>query len=137
MCWYSWVQFCWWSRKASFLCAGTFALCANGLVKLTPGVNFTNILRAAFLYASLFSGFLYLRLRFVFFWPKEIGAKAAYKMLVNYPTGGKVAICAFSTQSFITSSIDFRFWGSNARYTVKRTWNDNYILLKNKPQYSF
>ena len=43
-------------------------------VKNDAGVNFTNILRAAF---------LYLGLRFVYFWQKEIGAKAAHKMFIK------------------------------------------------------
>ena len=53
------------------------------LVKLPPGVNFTNILRAAFSYESLLSSFSVDTLRFDFFWRKEIGAKAARKMLVK------------------------------------------------------
>ena len=49
------------------------------------GVNFTKILWAAFSYESLLNSFLFLRLRFVFFWQKEFGAKAARKMLVSFP----------------------------------------------------
>ena len=55
-------------------------------VRSSPGVDFTKILRAAFSYESLLSSFLYLRLRFVFFWRKEIGVKAAHRMLVKLTT---------------------------------------------------
>jgi hypothetical protein len=41
-----------------------------------PGINFTNILGAAFSYKS-----------FVLFWHKNICAKAAHKMLVKLTTG--------------------------------------------------
>jgi len=44
------------------------------LVKSTPVVNFMNLLRATF---------IYLQFVLVIFWPKEIGAKAAHKMLME------------------------------------------------------
>ena len=47
------------------------------------GVNFTNILRAPFSYKSLLSSFSVDKLRFDFFWRKDIGAKAARKTLVK------------------------------------------------------
>jgi hypothetical protein len=50
------------------------------LVKSTSGVNFTNIIRAAFSYKSFA---LSLDLRFVLFWRKNIGAKAVRNMLVK------------------------------------------------------
>ena len=50
------------------------------------GVKFTNILRPAFLYASVFSAFMCLQFGFVIFWQKEICAKAARKMLVKLTT---------------------------------------------------
>ena len=53
------------------------------LVKLTSGDNFTNILQAAFLYKNVFAAFMCLQLGFVTFCRKEIGAKAAGKMLVK------------------------------------------------------
>ncbi len=46
-----------------------------------PGVNFTNILWAAF--AQLFSTY---SLAFLIFWRNDIGAKAAHKMLVKLTT---------------------------------------------------
>jgi hypothetical protein len=56
------------------------------LVKLTTGVNFTNIICAAF---------SYLDLRFVLFWRKNIGAKAACIMLVKLtPVNFINIICA-------------------------------------------
>ena len=52
-----------------------------------PGVNFTNILRGAFSHESVLHTFFAYSLGFVTFWPKEIGAKAARKLLMNLPTG--------------------------------------------------
>jgi hypothetical protein len=51
-----------------------------------PGVNFTNILRAAFSYESGFEAFHFLQFGLVFFWQKNICAKAARKMLVKLTT---------------------------------------------------
>ena len=50
-------------------------------------VNFTNNLRAAFSYESVLSSFSVLTFRFVIFQRKEIGAKAARKMLVKLTPG--------------------------------------------------
>ncbi len=70
------------------------------LVKLTPGrqswcksdfkfrkLNFTNILRATFLYESFAGSFLYLHFRFELFWSNNIGAKAALRMLAKLAPG--------------------------------------------------
>ena len=51
------------------------------------GVNFTKILRAAFLNESVFQSFTWLRFGFVIFWQKEFGTKAAHKMLVKLTKG--------------------------------------------------
>jgi len=51
------------------------------------GVNFTNILRAAFSFESFCAAFFYLLFGFVNFWRKNISAKAARKMLVKLTTG--------------------------------------------------
>ncbi len=52
------------------------------LVKLLPGVNFTNILRAAFSYKSFFcAAFMCLQFGFVNFRQKDFGTKAAHKKL--------------------------------------------------------
>ena len=59
-----------------------YAICLS-MMKLTHMVNFTNILQAAFLYKSVLSSFSVLTFRFVIFWRKEIGAKAACKLLVK------------------------------------------------------
>ncbi len=57
------------------------------LMKLTAGINFENILQAAF-YTEVFSAaFLYLHFSFVIFWWTNIGAKAAHKMLAKLPPG--------------------------------------------------
>ncbi len=50
--------------------------------------NFTNILNAAFCTKVLRA--VYLDLRFVLFWPKNIGSKAARKMLVKLTPGGLI-----------------------------------------------
>jgi hypothetical protein len=57
-------------------------------VGLPAEVNFTNILRAAFLYKSFLRGFICLQFGFVIFWRKDFGAKAAHKMLVKLTPGG-------------------------------------------------
>ena len=54
--------------------------------KYTPSVNFTNILQAAFLYKHLLSSFFVLTAKVCIFLAKEIGAKAACKMLVKLTT---------------------------------------------------
>jgi len=52
-------------------------------VKLTPGMNFTNILKAIFCTKVFCSAFLYLQFGFVIFWQRNIGAKAACEVLVK------------------------------------------------------
>jgi len=52
-----------------------------------PGVNFTNILRAAFSYESFCDAFMCLQFGFVIFWRKDFGPKAAHKMLVKLTPG--------------------------------------------------
>ncbi len=56
---------------------------------LRLAINFTNIIRAAFSYESFARSFFVLRfvLRFVLFWRKNIGAKAACNMLVKLTLG--------------------------------------------------
>jgi len=56
---------------------------SNSFVRLTPGVNFTNILRAAFSYEFFCAAFMCLLFGFVLFWQKDFGAKAAHEMLVK------------------------------------------------------
>jgi hypothetical protein len=53
------------------------------LEKALLGVNFTNILRAAFLYQSSLHSFHVLTICVCKFWQKDFGAKAAHKMLVK------------------------------------------------------
>jgi hypothetical protein len=52
-----------------------------------PEVNFTNILRSAFTYVNCAGSFLCLRFRFVLYWRKTVGAKAARRMLVKLTPG--------------------------------------------------
>ncbi len=52
-----------------------------------PGVNFTNILWAAFSYKSFLRSFYVLTIWVCNFWRKEFGAKAAHKMLVKLTPG--------------------------------------------------
>jgi hypothetical protein len=65
----------------------------NRLAVLPPGVNFTNILQAAFLYKVFCAAFMCLQFGFVIFWQKDIGTKAAHKMLVKLSPGGRVGPC--------------------------------------------
>ncbi len=44
----------------------------------SPGVNFTNIVHAAFLYESFCAAFKCLQFGFVIFWQNDFGAKAAH-----------------------------------------------------------
>ncbi len=53
---------------------------------LLPGVYFTNSLRAAFSFKRYAISFLVFYFRFVIFWRKEIGIKAALKMLMKLTT---------------------------------------------------
>jgi len=60
-----------------------FEKCARQmLMKLTPGVDFINILQAAFSYERVLRSFSLLTV-FVYFWRKNIGKKDAGKMLVK------------------------------------------------------
>ncbi len=54
---------------------------------LPPGVNFTNILWAAFCMKVFYAVFLRLQFGFVIFWQKEFGTKAAHKILVKLTPG--------------------------------------------------
>jgi len=59
------------------------------IISTTPqhsGVNFTNILRAAFFTKVFCAAFLYLQFGYVIFWLKNVGAKAVHKMLVKLTT---------------------------------------------------
>jgi len=58
------------------------------LVKSTLCVNLTYILPAAFCMKVFCKDFLYLRFGFVNFWQKNIGSKAACKILVKIATAG-------------------------------------------------
>jgi hypothetical protein len=79
-------------RVTSSLTTGKALLEINNLQSLLLGVNFTNILPAAFSYKSFFcAAFMCLQLGFVIFWRKDFGAKAAHKMLVKLAPG--VSIC--------------------------------------------
>ncbi len=59
-----------------------------GLLKLS-GVNFTNVLRAAFTYVSFVHSFLCLCFRFVLYWRKTVGAKAVFRTLMKLNPGGQ------------------------------------------------
>jgi len=64
------------------------------LVKLTTGVNFTNILWGAFLYLSIFQSFSVLTVLVCIFSQKLIGAKSARNMLDISTTTLKVITVA-------------------------------------------
>ncbi len=53
------------------------------LVKLTPGVKFTNTFCTAFSYKSFSRRFLYLHFRFELLLVKEYWCKCSYKLLVK------------------------------------------------------
>jgi len=55
-------------------------------VKLATGVNFTNILQAAFCMKVFCVVFICLQFVFIIFWQKEISPKAAHRMLVKLAT---------------------------------------------------
>jgi hypothetical protein len=52
-----------------------------------PGVNFTNILRAAFSHKIFLRSFYVLTILVCNFWRKDFGTKAAHKMLVKLTPG--------------------------------------------------
>jgi hypothetical protein len=56
---------------------------------LNPGVNFTNILCAAFAYVRCASSFFVPTFRFVLYWCKPTGAKAARGTLMKLSPGPK------------------------------------------------
>ena len=86
-------------------------------VIVTPGLNFTNILRAAFLYKSAFWSFYLLTVWVCNFFQKKIGSKAARKMSVKLTTGQED--CYFLPN--VTKSSDFEI-----NYEVRR---HNLILV--------
>jgi hypothetical protein len=51
------------------------------------GVNFANILQAAFSYESFLHNFLCLQFGFVIFWKKDFDAKTPHKMMVKLSLG--------------------------------------------------
>ncbi len=78
------------SRRSGRRSITSFIAISQGLRRSTrPGVNFTNILRAAFLCDSVLARFLYLQFGFLIFCQKNIGAKAAHKMLVKLTSVSK------------------------------------------------
>jgi hypothetical protein len=65
------------------------------------GVNFTNILRAAFLHESFFcAAFMCLLCGFIIFWQKDFGVKAAHKMLVKLTPGVSIRILPRSAKAY-------------------------------------
>ncbi len=78
---------------------------------MPPGVNFTNILRAAFTCVSCACSFLCLRFRFVFYWCKPTGVKAVRRTLVKLtPVLMEVFRCCFMIDNYHTDSpIRFEF----------------------------
>jgi hypothetical protein len=68
----------------------SYKLGSNCCHFLPPGVNFTNILQAAFSYESFLPHFYELTILFVISWQKDFGTKAAHKMLAKLPPGGSM-----------------------------------------------
>ncbi len=52
-----------------------------------PGINLTNVLCPAFSYVSCACTFLCLHFRFVLYWRKTVGAKAAHRTYVKLTPG--------------------------------------------------
>jgi hypothetical protein len=78
-----------------------------------PGINFTNILRAAFRTKVFCAAFMCSQFGFVIVWQKDFGAKAAHKMLVKLTPGGRnwqlmrlysFQACALSSTPYSTPS---------------------------------
>ena len=101
------------------------------LVSLTPdsqsGVNFINILRAAFFvhncYAKLFCSY---NLCLHFFWQKEDGSKAAHKMLAKLTVGVNFInilcanfLCKCVFRSFSVSAVSVCIFLANGNLHVK------------------
>jgi hypothetical protein len=63
-------------HKHKTMTAGTSALCAKRFVKITPGVNFTNILLMPFLHESVLLSFSLITIWLWDFRHKEIGKKS-------------------------------------------------------------
>ncbi len=73
------------SPSLSFYISFKFLLFSRG--KERQGVNFTNVLCASFLQVSFACGFLCLHFRFIIYWRKIVGAKAAHRMLMKLNQG--------------------------------------------------
>ena len=85
------------------------------------GVNFTNILQAAFLYVSLLSSFFELMAQVCIFWRKNIGAIAARTMRVKLTIGKVFVVFCFATienRRAMTSYLDKKL-SSESNYQVK------------------
>jgi len=78
-------------RRDCFLLISFFTM-----VDWLPGVNFINILHWNFLYKIVLWRFSLLQFGFVVFWHKNIGAKAARKMLMKLTTGHTTS-CVYSS----------------------------------------
>jgi hypothetical protein len=87
-------------------------------IMTTAGADFINILRAYFLYKS--KAFLYLQFVFVIFHRKNIGAKAARKMLVKLTTARRVR-----PEELATLETDFSNLATVER--TKRTITKNHL----------
>jgi len=74
------------------------------LMKLTPGDNFIDILRAAYFCMKVFGdAFINLQFGFVIFCRKNIGSKAALKMLIQLTTSDNFTDISWS--SFLYESV--------------------------------
>jgi len=75
------------------------------LVKLSPGVNFINILIAHFSYESALALISNYSLNLMTFWQKDISSKAARKMLIKLAMVGKMATTKTSLSSYFYSNM--------------------------------
>ncbi len=74
------------------------------------GVNFTNILRAAFSYESFLCSFYVLTMWVCNFWQKDFGTKAAHKMLVNLTPGERAIKLEFFSRQVFQGLSTFVSW---------------------------
>ncbi len=89
------------------------------------GVNFIKILLAAFFSTEVFfAAFIYVEFGFVIYWPKNLGAKAARKMLVKSTTGGR----GVSTTTTVWVSCCLRhLWATSAISRKTELTNEEHL----------
>ncbi len=102
-----------------------FPFSQGSLLKdLHPGVNYSNMLRAAFFTNVFCTAFMCLELEFVIFWRKDLGAKPAHKMLVKLSPGCQKNQGKYNSLCLFSLSLRHRRLVSNPW-----TWDNESIVL--------